>query len=341
MASLGQIPKAKRITTTQGLVLATLLMVAGLVALGSRYNFGPADYIQFVLDGLRAGAIYALVALGFVTVYRVTGVINFAQGAFIMLGPMITISMYEAHPFSSPGLDLLVAAFLAVVMTMVVGILIERLALYPARHSLAITKIIITIGAYLTIQGLGLVIWGPQGRVLPAFTTLNIADQPFRFAGLLVKAQSFWIWGSVAITVALLALFFERTMLGKAMRACAVNRLAAQLMGIRVDAMATLAFAMAAVLGSVGGIMLGPVTRPTYDMGLDLGLKGFVAAIIGGLVSFPVAVLGGLLLGVLENFWAGVTQAGFKDLFAFVVLILILVLRPRILMGDKAEGEQE
>jgi branched-chain amino acid transport system permease protein len=110
-------------------------------------------------------------------------------------------------------------------------------------------------------------------------------------------------------------------------------------MGIRVDTMAMMAFGIAAILGSVSGIVLGPVTRPTYDMGLDLGLKGFVAAIFGGLVSFPAAVLGGLLLGVLENMWAGVTQAGFKDLFAFVVLIVILVVRPSSLSGPEVEGE--
>ncbi len=341
MTVIERIQRTIRLSSTTWLVLVTGIMFLGLIALGSNYNFGPADYVQFVLDGLRAGAIYALVALGFVTVYRVTGVINFAQGAFIMLGPMITISVYEMELFASPGLDLLAGACVAIVLTAIVGILIERLALHPARHSLPLTKIIITIGAYLAIQGMGLLAWGPQGRVLPAFTTLNLADESYRFAGLLVKAQSLWIWGTVAVTVALLALFFERTMLGKAMRACAVNRLAAQLMGIRVDVMATMAFALAAILGSVGGIVLGPVTRPTYDMGLDLGLKGFVAAIIGGLVNFPVAVMGGLLLGVLENFWAGVTQAGFKDLFAFVVLIVMLVVRPRILMGGEGEAEQE
>lgn len=341
MAVFEQKPKTKRITTEHWLAAVTLVMFVSLIALGSRYNFGPTEYIQFVLDGLRAGAIYALVALGFVTVYRVTGVINFAQGAFIMLGPMITISIFEMKLLDSPGLDLLLAASLAVILTVVVGVLIERFALYPARHSLPLTKIIITIGAYLAVQGAALIVWGPQGHVLPAFTTLNIADESFRFAGLLVKAQTVWIWGTTIVTLLILALFFERTMLGKAMRACAVNRLAAQLMGIRVDAMSALAFVMAAILGSIGGIVLGPVTRPTYDMGLDLGLKGFVAAIIGGMVSFPVAVIGGLLLGVLENFWAGVTQAGFKDLFAFVVLIVMLIVRPRILMGGSTEGEQE
>lgn len=339
MAALIQEKKGRHLSTMQGLGIILVVMLGFMVLLGSRYNFGVFDYIQFVLDGLRAGAIYALVALGFVTVYRVTGVINFAQGAFIMLGPMITISVYESKWLPSDGLNLALGALIGVVITMMVGIAIERFTLYPARRALPLTKIIITIGAYLAIQGAALIVWGPQGRVLPAFTTLNLADQSFRFAGLLVKAQTLVIWGTTAIILIVLALFFERTKLGKAMRACAVNRLAAQLMGIRVDTMSMLAFGIAAIMGSVGGIVLGPVTRPQYDMGLDLGLKGFVAAIIGGLVNFPAAVIGGLLLGVLENMWAGVTQAGFKDLFAFVVLIVILLVRPRMLSGPESEGD--
>ncbi len=338
-ASIVQIKKGRNISATQWLGAIAGIMILGLIALGSRYGFGVVDYLQFVLDGLRGGAIYALVALGFVSVYRVTGVINFAQGAFVMLGPMITITLFEQKWFSAPGLDLLVAAFLAVVITAVMGIAVERFALYPARRAIPLTKIIITIGVYLIIQGAALLVWGPQARIMPAFTTLNLADQSFRFAGLLIKAQTLWIWATVVVTLALLALFFERTLMGKAMRACAVNRLAAQLMGVRVDVMATLAFGLAAILGSIGGIVLGPVTRPSYDMGLELGLKGFVAAIIGGLVNFPVAVLGGLLLGILENLWAGVTQAGFKDLFAFVVLILMLLIRPRVLTGGEGESE--
>lgn len=339
MAILTQAKKSKGLSAAQGFGIVIIVMLAGMVLLGARYNFGPADYVQFALDGLRAGAIYALVALGFVTVYRVTGVINFAQGAFIMLGPMITISVYEQNWLPADGLNLALGALLGIVITTLIGVASERLTLYPARRSLPLTKIIITIGVYLTLQGGALIVWGPQGRVLPAFTTLNLADQSFRFAGLLVKAQTLWIWGATAVMLVILALFFERTMLGKAMRACAVNRLAAQLMGIRVDTMSTIAFGIAAILGAVGGIVLGPVTRPMYDMGLDLGLKGFVAAIIGGLVNFPAAVIGGLLLGVLENMWAGVTQAGFKDLFAFVVLIVILLVRPSVLAGPESEGE--
>lgn len=326
-----------RLSPTLWFAIIIAAMVLGLVALGSRYALEPIQYIQFVLDGLRAGAIYALVALGFVAVYRVTGIINFAQGAFVMLGPMLTITIQKQNWLTAPGPNLLLSAILAIILTTLVGVALERLTLYPARHAIPLTKIIITIGAYLTLQGIALIVWGPQSYILFSFTTNSLADESFRLAGLLLKAQTLWIWGATAVMLGLLALFFEKTMLGKAMRACAVNRLAAQLMGIRVDRMATLAFAIAAILGSVGGIVLGPVTRPSFDMGLDLGLKGFVAAIIGGLVSFPVAVIGGLLLGVLENFWAGVTLAGFKDLFAFVVLIVMLIIRPGILLGEAEE----
>lgn len=339
MAVFRQEKKTNRLSTTQGLGIILALMLALMVLLGARYNFGLVDYIQFILDGLRAGAIYALVALGFVTVYRVTGVINFAQGAFIMLGPMIAISVYESKWLADDALNLALGALIGMAITTIIGIAVERFTLYPARRALSLTKIIITIGVYLAIQGAALIVWGPQGRVLPAFATLNLSDESFRWAGLLVKAQTLWIWGTTAVILIVLALFFERTMLGKAMRACAVNRLAARLMGIRVDTMSMLAFGIAAILGSIGGIVLGPVTRPQYDMGLDLGLKGFVAAIIGGLVNFPAAVVGGLLLGVLENMWAGVTQAGFKDLFAFVVLIVILIVRPHVLAGPEAEGD--
>ncbi len=339
MAIVPQNRTDRKISPTQWFGIIIIAMVLGLIGLGNRYSLGPTEYVQFVLDGLRGGAIYALVALGFVAVYRVTGVINFAQGAFVMLGPMLTITLNSTDWVASPGINLLVSAILAIILTTLIGIALERITLYPARSALPLTKIIITIGAYLSLQGIALIIWGPQSYILPNFTTLALADESYRFSGLLLKAQTLWIWGTVAVTLGLLAFFFGRTMIGRAMRACAVNRLAAQLMGIRVDAMATLAFAIAAILGAVSGIVLAPVTRPSYDMGLELGLKGFVAAIIGGLVSFPVAVIGGLLLGVLENFWAGVTLSGFKDLFAFVVLILMLIIRPGILLGTESEEE--
>ena len=331
--------RQRRLTAQAWLAGAIVVMVVVLIALGRRFGYGLPDYLQLFADGLQAGVIYALVALGFVAVHRVTGVINFAQGAFVMLGPMLTISLYEQNWPLPPGLRLLAAGVLATVLTAAVGMAVHRLALHPARHASLLNRIIITVGVYVFIQGVALVAWGARPYVLPAFSTLQMADRSYVVGDVVIRAQSVWIWGTAVATVALLALFFERTVLGKAMRACAVNRTAAQLMGIRVDVMATLAFSLAAVLGAIAGIVLGPVTRPTYDMGLELGLKGFVAAIMGGLVSFQGAVIGGLILGVLENLWAGVTLAGFKDLFAFAVLILLLLIRPQGFVGAKEEAE--
>lgn len=316
-----------------------VLLAAALVAAGRRFGYGMVDYLQLLVDGLQAGAIYALVALGFVAVHRVTGVINFAQGAFVMLGPMLAVTVL-ARPWPlPPALHLGAAALVGVILTAAAGVGVYRLALHPARNASLLTRIIITVGVYVFIQGLALLAWGPRPYVLPAFSTLQMADRTFVAGDVMIRAQSLWIWGSAAVTVALLALFFERTVTGKAMAACAVNRTAARLVGIRVDTMATLAFALAAALGAVAGIVLAPVTRPTYDMGLELGLKGFVAAIMGGLVSFQGAVLGGMILGMLENLWAGVTLAGFKDLFAFAVLILLLLIRPQGFAGSRGEVE--
>jgi branched-chain amino acid transport system permease protein len=166
-------------------------------------------------------------------------------------------------------------------------------------------------------------------------------DASLQFVGLGVKAQSLWIWGTVLAVLGAVALFFERTRTGKAFRACAINRRAAQLMGISPSRMSLLAFALAAALGAIGGIVMAPATRPTYDMGLMLGLKGFVAAIMGGLVSAPGAVVGGLVLGVAENLGAGVTSAGYKEIIVFALLILILILRPQGFVGGTAVVAEE
>jgi len=320
-------PTARRAPTRA--VLGAGAAVAGLAfwVLGRRLGYGPLDYLQLVLDGTVTGSVYALVAVGFVVVYRVTGVINFAQGAFVMLGPMLAITFFQTLGGHGAGV-LAASALAAVAATTLVATVVHRLALHPARGASPLTKIIITVGVYIALQGLALRVWGPRPYVLPAFTTLHMADRLLQLGGLSLQAQSLWVWGIGALAVLTLVLFFEHTVVGKAMRACAVNRIAARLMGIRVDRMATLAFALAGVLGAVGGIVIAPSTRPTYDMGLELGLKGFVAAIAGGLVSLPGAVAGGLVLGALESLWAGVTVAGFKDLFAFAVLILLLLVRP-------------
>lgn len=313
----------------------SVLLLLGLlvVYLGSQKNFGLLQYAQLSLDGLRGGAIYALIAMGFVMVFNVTGVINFAQGAFVMLGAMFTVTFYHLEIPLPDGLHLLISAILAIILTVLIGLLVERLTIYPARKSSTLTLIIITVGVYISLQGMALLAWGADAYVFPAFTTLEMSDRVFRWVGLVVKAQSFWIWGTMLLVLLALMYFFERSLLGKAMRACSVNRLGARLVGINAEKMSLLAFGLAAAVGAIGGIVVAPILRPSYDMGLALGLKGFVAAILGGLVSTPGAVLGGLLLGFLENVAAGVTKAGMKDIYAFILLILTLLLRPQGLLG--------
>jgi branched-chain amino acid transport system permease protein len=333
--------KRGRAGMTAGAVLA---LVAVVLLLGQGKHLGPEHYAQLALDGLRGGSIYALVAVGFVVVHSVTGIINFAQGEFVMLGAMLCVTVYHSElavlsPLS-PAARMVLAVLLAVAGTTLVGAAMERLTIHPARRAPIMALIIITIGATIAIRALALIVWGTRPTYVPAFTTLEMEDLTIRFAGLIVKAQSFWIWGSLVVVLVALALFLEHTLTGKALRACAVNRQAAQFMGINPSRMSLLAFSLAAALGAIGGMVLAPATRPTYDMGLMLGLKGFVAAIMGGLISVPGAVVGGLVLGVAENVGAGVTSAGYKELIVFVILILILLARPEgfVRSGERAVG---
>lgn len=335
--------------SSRGKTAATLLGILALIGLvlflGYRKDFRPEHYTQLVIDGIRGGSIYALIALGFVVIHSVTGIINFAQGEFVMLGAMLCVSVYHSELAAlsplSPPLKMLVAVLVAVLGTTLVGVILERLAIYPARRAPVVALIIITIGATIAIRATALIIWGTRPYFIPAFTTLEMEDVTLRFGGLIVKAQSLWIWGVVAVVLVALALFFERTILGKALRACAINRRAAQLMGINPSRMSLLAFSLAAALGAIGGMVMAPATRPTYDMGLMLGLKGFVAAIMGGLLSYPGAVVGGLVLGVVENIGAGVTSAGYKDIIVFVILVLILLFRSRGFIGGGQKAVEE
>jgi len=318
-----------------------LALVAAVVALGARKNLQPQHYAQLIIDGVRGGSIYAMMALGFVTVYSVTGIINFAQGEFVMLGAMICLTVYGSGLPLPPAPRLALAVVAGVVLTTLVGIAMERAAIQPARQSPPVTLIIITIGVTIALRAAALVAWGADPHVLPAFTTLALEDRILRFGGVTVQAQSLWIWATLLVVLVVLYLFLERTLTGKALRACAINRRAAQLMGINPGRMSLLAFALAAALGALGGIVLGPVVRPVYDMGLMLGLRGFVAAIVGGLVSAPGAVVGGLLLGVIENVAAGVTDPTYRSVVSFVILIAILLFRPQGIIGRGEKGTEE
>ena len=322
-------------------VVVAIAVIALILFLGSQKNLQPRHYNQLTIDGVRGGSIYALMALGFVAVYSVTGIINFAQGEFVMLGAMICLTVYDLALPLPPVIKLIVAIVAGVFFTTLIGMIIERATIYPARRSPIVTLIIITIGVTITLRAGALLVWGADPYVLPAFTTLALEDHIFRFGGVTLQAQSLWIWATLVVVLVLLYLFLERTIMGKALRACAINRRAAQLMGINPSRMSLLSFVMAASLGAIGGIVLGPVTRPIYDMGLMLGLRGFVAAIVGGLVSAPGAVVGGIVLGVVENIAAGVTNPTYKSVVSFIILIAILLFRPQGIIGGGERGAEE
>ncbi|WP_022854435.1 branched-chain amino acid ABC transporter permease [Thermodesulfatator atlanticus] len=284
-----------------------------------------SEALQFILSGLTNGAIYALIALGFTIIYNATEVINFAQGEFVMLGAMFMAT------FCSLGLPIPLAFCLAVVLTAICGIIVERLAIYPARHASHITLIIITIGVSILIKGIAMFVWGKNPLPVPAF----VGEKPLHFLGATIIPQSLLILVVAILAVLLLEAFFKKTLTGKAMRAAAVNRLAARLLGIRVEPLVLLAFALSAGTSAVAGVIISPITFATYDMGTMLGLKGFCAAVFGGLTSSTGAVLGGFFLGVIEALAAGFISSAYKDAAAFVILILMLFLKPEGLFGKK------
>jgi len=285
--------------------------------------------LQFLATGITNGSIYALIALGFVVIHSVTSVINFAQGEFAMLGALLAISLIAA------GLPQGLAVTGSVVVVGLFAAVLYRLALRPARDSSPLTMIIITIGAALSIRGVALAIWGTEPYAMPPFS----AGQPLQVAGAIIRLQSLWVLGVTLSLQPLLHVFFTRTILGRSLRACAVNRLAARLMGIRADRMGLLAFGLSGAVGALGGIIVTPIIYATYDMGLMLSLKGFVAAVMGGLVSYPAAVAGGFLLGILESLGAGLVSSGYKDAIAFVALFIILLSKPRWIVRSERGTE--
>lgn len=281
---------------------------------------------QFVMNGIAIGSIYALIALGFVTIYNVTGIINLAQGEFLMLGAMISVSLGQWLPLPLAGL-------VAVLATSAVGAGVYGLTLRPARQSSPTTLIIITIGVSVVLRGAALLIWRADPYRLPPFSE----GRPLDLGLFVVTRQTLWIIGITLVAVLLLYLFFNRTMTGRGLRACALNPNAARLMGVPLQRMSTLAFALSAALAAIGGIAIAPVQYAQYDMGLILGLKGFVAAIMGGLTNPAGAIVGGLLLGGLEAITAGAVGAAYKDAIAFVILIAVLLVRR--LMGARGSAD--
>ena len=285
-----------------------------------------AEFLQFSFSGLTVGAVYALVALGFTLIYNASDVINFAQGEFVMIGGMATVFLAAA------GVPLPAAAVLAVVIAVVVGLALFALAIEPARGASPVTLIIITIGASIFLRGAAQVVFDKQFHSLPPFS----GNAPIVIGGASVLPQTFWVLGGALVTVVGLSAFLNRTLTGKAILATAANRLAARLVGINTSFVIGLSFAVSAAIGAFAGVLVTPITLTSYDVGILLALKGFAAAMLGGMGNPVGSILGGLLLGLLEAYGAGYISSQYKDAMAFIIILAVLFFLPTGLVGRRS-----
>jgi branched-chain amino acid transport system permease protein len=281
--------------------------------------------LQYLLSGITKGGIYAIVAIGFNLIYSATGVLNFAQGEFVMLGGMVAVTLAQL------GLPLIVAVAGAVVVVGATGCGLELVFFRKLRRHSVLHLIIITIGLAIVIQEIALHIWDEKVRSLPYFSGNEVSS--IKFLGAAISPQVLWVLGTIAVSVILLHIFLRYTLRGRAMRACASNPEAAMLAGINIPNMRTLAFGLSAALGALAGCVISPITMTHYEMGAPLAIKGFAAAILGGLGNPMAAVAGGLAVGVLEAFAVRWLPSAYNDVAAFAVLLAVLFVRPHGLFG--------
>lgn len=281
---------------------------------------------QVLVSGLGVGCVYGLIGIGFCVIYNASGIVNFAQGAFVMLGGMITQAL-----LARVGLPLLPAALIAIAAVALVGVALERVVVRPLwdRKASMFTMILATLAAQIVIERLTLLVGGDQPKTLPMFTDLP----PLRILGVAVSFQLLWIVGASLAAVAGLAAFFRLTRVGKAMRACAINREAAALQAIPVSRMLAAAFAISAGLGAMAGILITPTQYTAFNVGVPFAISGFIAAIVGGFGRPFGAFLGGLMLGLVQALAILGLGAGLKTVVALSVLLVFLFIRPSGLLG--------
>jgi branched-chain amino acid transport system permease protein len=282
--------------------------------------------LQLSVSGVAVGAVYGIVGLGFTIIFNATGIINFAQGEFVMLGGLLATTLVALH------IPIPVALPLAGIIAAVIGLLMERLAIRPLRKSSIMAMITVTIGASVLLRGIAQELWGPDAIPLAAFSGNN----PLHLGTAAVEPQEIWIVGTALLIVIGVQLFFNLTVTGKAMRACAINQPAARLAGINVERMTLLAFGLSAGISGMAGVVLAPKAMMSCSSGTPLAVKGFCAAIVGGLGNGLGAVVGGVLLGMMESVGAGLISSGYKNAFALLILFAVLMFRPSGLLGRKS-----
>lgn len=288
------------------------------------------QFVQYIFSGITSGSIYALTALGFTLIFNATQIINFAQGQLVMLGGLLAVAFYEA------GLPLWACFIAAVAVVVGVTIGFEQIAIRPLLRKGVLAQIIATVGASFVLATGAMLIWGRDAVALPAFS----GDKPIAVGGATIIPQTLWVVGLTVVIVIALQIFYRKSLFGKAVRACAVNPTAARMQGISYSRVVMFSFALSGAISAAAGVMITPISFMSYSSGALLGLKGFAAATLGGLGNPVGAVAGGFILGIVEALGVGVVSAGYKDAIAFVILLLVLFLRPAGLLGARVVSRQ-
>jgi branched-chain amino acid transport system permease protein len=288
------------------------------------------QFLQYIFSGITSGSVYALTAIGFTLVFSATQIINFAQGQMVMLGGMLGVSLYNA------GLPLWACFLGAVAIVALISVGMEEVAIRPLMRKGVLAQIIATVGASFVLETAAMLIWGRDAQTLPPFS----GDEPISIGQATIVPQTLWVVGLTVVVVVGLTIFYRKSLFGTAIRACAVNPSAARLQGISYRRVVIFTFALTGAVAAAAGVMVTPISFMSYSSGTLLGLKGFAAATLGGLGNPLGAVVGGFALGIIEALAVGVVSAGYKDAIAFVILLLVLLIRPAGLMGAKVVSRQ-
>ena len=289
-----------------------------------------SDILQLILSGITIGSIYSLVALGFHIIFRSTGAINFATGEQVVLGGVIAVTLT-----TTLKLPLAVAFIGTILIAGMFGLVYERLVIRPVLKFSELAIVISSIAVSIIMQNSMAVIWGKEHIVFPPF----VKGGPVRVLGAMIELQSFWIVGLTLVTVLVLKLFFDFSLLGKYVKATLNNRTAARLVGIDTVKIVALTFALAGGICAMAGAAVAPITYAGGAIGTMMALKGFVAAVVGGLSSSTGVVLGGIVFGVLEFLIAGFISSGYRDAIALFVLLIVLIVKPTgLFVLKKKEG---
>lgn len=280
--------------------------------------------LDIIIHGLGWASIYALIAVGFSLVFSASRIINLAQGEFVMLGGLIAFTLYSLK------IPLILIPLFVALLIAIIGMAIDKLAISPARGASPTSLIIITIAISIILKSAAALIWGPSSFRIPEFFSSVFIN----LSGIIIDPQYLLIMGVCAGSIIALTLFLKKTKLGRSLRACSMDPVGVRIVGVSPEKMRMLSFIISGGLAGLIGTLIVPVFYASSESGLNLGLKGFSAAVLGGMGSIPGAIAGGLIIGLSEAFGASIASS-YKDVIAPVLMIIILYIRPRGIVGGR------